>query len=203
MKKLLYSFTALTLLANSALVADAQKAATKAAPVIKTTTVKKSAPEKNFSNVKIGFIDPYGVLEKSKEWQAKSDMLRAGVEERAKKIAKLEADLQKKTAELKNMGNAAKQSAKEEKGKELLSLENSIMIEKRALQEIPQQQAQAAQYEILKKIETVSKKIAESNKIDTVLAGSTIYVNNRIDITDLVADELNKSFTPAAQKVTA
>lgn len=189
MKNLLYSLTALTLLTSAVTFADDVKPAT-------------TAGKKDFSNVKIAVMDPYGVLDKSKEWEAQADIIKNDIEKRAKNIQAMETQKQNKMAELKNMGNAASETAKENKQKELMSLENNIQIEQRAAQEIPQQRAQAAQMEILKKIEAAAQKIAKDLGIDIVLAGSTIFVADRVDITQLIADEINKSFKPAVKPAT-
>lgn len=206
MKKLFYTLVAVALMApalnadDQKQVAKVAKAITPASASVKTTADKKA--EKNFANVNIAFMEPYGVLDKSKEWEAQADKIKADIEKRTQKITKMVADFQKKDAELKSMGNVASASAKEKKQKELLSLKNSIEIEQSAAKEIPQQQAQMAQMGMLKKIEAAAKKIRKAHSIDIVFAGSAIDVAERIDITQLVADELNKNYKPA-DKVTA
>lgn len=205
MKKLFYSLAVVALMAPAINAAEDQKivakVATPASASVKVTADK--TVDKNFSGVKIAFMEPYGVLDKSDEWKVVAETIKADIEQRTQKITKMTIDYQKKEAELKSMGNAVSPAAKEKKQKELLSLKNSIEIEQRAAQEIPQQQAQMAQMSMLKKVEAAANKIAKEYGIDIVLAGSTIYVADRIDITQLVADELNKNYKPAAKKVAA
>lgn len=189
MKKLVYSFIALTLLSSAISCADEAKPAT-------------TASKKDFTNVKIAVMDPYGVLDKSKEWEVQAEAIKTDIETRAKTIQSMETEYKKKQSELANMGAAATAKAKEDRQKELLSLQNRIEIEQRAAQEIPQQRAQMAQMEILKKIEAAAQKIAKEHGVDVVLAGSTIYVADRVDITQMVVDEINKSFKPAAKPAT-
>ncbi len=197
MKNVLYSLTALTLLSSALICADEKTAVTTATPA----TIPAPTKKQDFTNVKIAFMDPYGVLDKSKEWEAQAETIKADFESRAKAIQAMDAERQKLETELANMGNAATASARENKQKKLLSLQSEIEIEKRAAQEIPQQRAQMAQMEILKKIEAAAQKIAKELGIDVILAGSTIYTNERIDITQLIADELNKSYKPAPKAV--
>ena len=186
MKKLAYSFIALTLLSSAISCADEAKAVT-------------TASKKDFTSVKIAVMDPYGVLDKSKEWEVQAEAIKTDIETRAKTIQSMETEYKKKQSELANMGAAATAKAKEDR---LLSLQNRIEIEQRAAQEIPQQRAQMAQMEILKKIEAAAQKIAKEHGVDVVLAGSTIYVADRVDITQMVVDEINKSFKPAAKPAT-
>jgi len=132
MKHVLYSLTALTLLSSAFTYTDEAK------PVV-------VALKKDFSNVKIAYMDPYGVLEKSKEWEAQAEIIKNDFEARVKTIQGMEVKKQKLEAELTSMGNAATATAKENKQKEILSLMNNIKIEQQAAQEIPQQRAQNEQ----------------------------------------------------------
>lgn len=192
MKNLFYSLTILILFSAALSRADEKPTtATPAAPAPAPT-----APKRDFSNVKIAFMDPYIVLDKSKEWAEQAEIIKSDFETRAKTIQSLEMEKQKIEKELENMGNAATPAARENKQKKLLSIQNDIMIEQRAAQEIPQQRVQMAQMEILKKIENAAQKIAKDLGIDIVLAGGTLYVNERLDITQLIADELNKGYKP-------
>ncbi|MGE0009691.1 MAG: OmpH family outer membrane protein [Candidatus Babeliales bacterium] len=192
MKKLLYSITALSLVTVAtcpAMAVDTPKPATSAA-----------TSKKDFTNVKIAVVDIYAVFDKSKEGADLQQSIKADMEKRIANIQAMESEKQKIESELSGAGaNVLSGEAREKRQKKLLSLKNEIMIEQQAAQEIPQQRAQMAQMDMLKKIETTTQKIAKNLGIDVVLAGSTIFVADRIDITQMIVDELNSNYKPAVK----
>lgn len=186
MNKLLYSLSVLTLLASASVHAD------------ETAKPAPSAAKKDFTNVKIAVVDIYAVFDKSKEGADLQESIKADMERRIKNIQAMDAEKSKIEAELSAAGaNVLSGEAREKRQKKLLSLKNEIMIEQQAAQEIPQQRAQMAQMDMLKKIETTTQKIAKNLGIDVVLAGSTIFVADRVDITQMVVDDLNSNYKPA------
>lgn len=183
MKKLLHSLLALSLLVTTATFAATESDATK----------------KDFTNVRTAALDMYKVLEGSKEGAALNESIKAEINKRQKKIQTLAAEFSKLEDELKKGASAMSKSALEERQSKLMSLGNDIQIQEKAAEKAIQEMSQDHQMTLLKKVESAIQKIAKRENIDLVIAGATLYTSARVDITQLVIDELDASFKAPAK----
>ncbi len=161
-----------------------------AGPSVIAKDSTKSVPE----TVKIRYIDPYKIVPNLEQWKDERNIVQADLDARAKQIEELRTLYTTKTNEIQSMGSMAKDKAKESAIEELRQLETSIQIKQQTFQEHAERAGQEAQMKIFKEIETVAKEYAQENNIDFIFAGGAIYVADAYDISDEIAQRMNKKY---------
>lgn len=147
---------------------------------------------------KLCYVDPYRVIPKSKQWEIERIKIQKALEDRTRQIEDLRTAYTTKANELQSKGNLLTDVAKDNALKDLKRLETNIQIEQQSFQEYAERASQEAQIAIFKEIESTAKEYAQANGIDFVLAGGAIYVNEKYDISDIIADIMNQKY--AAQE---
>jgi Skp family chaperone for outer membrane proteins len=146
----------------------------------------------------IRYVDPYKIIPKLEQWNDERVKIQKELENRTRQIEELKTAYTTKANELQSKGNLVTDVAKDNAIKELKRLETNIQIEQQSFQEYAERASQEAQITIFKEIESTAKAYAQANGIDFVLAGGAIYVNEKYDISDIIADTMNKKYV--AQK---
>lgn len=167
-----------------------------------SASAKSTAPAPTLvpmsESAKIRYIDPYKIIPKLEQWNDERIKIQKELEARTRQIEDLKVAYTTKANQIQSMGNVVKDKAKEDAREEMMKLENSIQIKQQSFQEYAERASQEAQMVIFREIETIAKDYALENGIDFILAGGAIYVNDKFDISDAIADRMNARY--AAQK---
>ncbi len=181
--------TSLTLIVK----ADDKKVGLSQAADAKTQTAASAV-----ESVKIRYVDPYKIIPKLEQWNDERVKIQKELENRSAQIENLKVAYSTKANELQTKGNILSEAAKATALKELNRLETDIKFEQQSFQETAERSSQEAQVAIFREIEAAAKEYAQSNGIDFVFAGGAIFVNEKYDISDIIADIMNKKYV--AQK---
>ena len=166
---------------------------------IPTIASCQAAPE----SVKIGYVDPYTIIPSLKQWNDVRAGIQNDLETRTKQIEDLKTLHRTKTNELQSMINAATPQAIEQAKKELSRLAISIQAEEQAFPEHAERTTQEAQMVIFREIELAAKEYALEQGIDFIFAGGAIYVNDKFNISQNIADRMNSKYKAQSKKVVA
>ena len=187
MKKIVISLIFMGCIAtNSFADIDVNKSA--AAPTSMT------AMPKNSDALKIRFVDPYKVIQGLEQWKDEGMRIQKELEARNNVIEEKKAQYTKRANELQSMGSTAKQSVKDAKREELLTLQNDIQIKTQSLQEYAERTSQEAQLAVFKEIEAATHEVAQEMQLDLVLAGGALYVSEKIDVSHMVIEKMNAKY---------
>lgn len=159
------------------------------------SSVEAGAATKSITeSVKIRYVDPYRIIPKLEQGNDERMKIQKELENRSKQIEDLKLAYTTKANELQSKGNMLNETAKATAIKELNRLETDIKFEQQSFQEIAERASQEAQMTIFREIEAAAKEYAQANGIDFVFAGGAIYVNEKYDISDTIADIMNKKY---------
>lgn len=150
--------------------------------------------------LKIRYVEPYIIIPKLEQWNDERLKIQKELENRTKQIEDLKTAYTTKATELQSKGNILSEIGKTNAIKELNRLETDIKFEQQSFQETAERTSQEAQKAIFREIETAAKEYAQKNGIDFVFAGGAIYVNDNYDISDMIADIMNKKYVEQKAK---
>ncbi len=156
--------------------------------------VKQAVPAIVSESLTIRYVDPYKVIPSLEQWKDERIRIQKELEGRTAQIEELKMTYAKKTNEVQSKGNLLNDAAKQTVREELMSLENNIQIKQQSFQEYAERVTQEAQMSIFREIETATKEYAQEQKIDFVFAGGALYVNEKFDISQLIADRMNAKY---------
>lgn len=160
-----------------------------------------NAQEASKSHTAICVVEPMKIINDLSEWNDCREEIRKDFEQNAAEIKTMEETLLKKATDLQNMGSAVKESTKDTKREELLSLRNDIELKKQLAQEHVSRAQQEAEMKVLASVANTSKKVAQDNKLDLVLA-NVAHASERVDISEPFKNEMNKEYTNRKNKTT-
>jgi len=156
------------------------------AQTVTTNSITESA--------KIRYVDPYKIIPKLEQWNDERVKIQKELDTRAKQIEDLKTAYSTKANELQSKGNLLSEAGKANGIKELNRLETDIKFEQQSFQETAERTSQEAQVAIFREIEAAAKEYAQAQSIDFVFAGGAIFVNEKYDISDTIADIMNKKY---------
>lgn len=146
-----------------------------------------------FADMKIGVLDLNKVMMSSPQVSSLQAQLKKQFDPRGQEITKMEKSIQ---------GDIDKynKDSPHMKSDELKKAQDKIIAEQKSLQDLQgnfQRDLMAAQNQsmqtILQKVETVTKTVAENNKLDLImLKVSVAYSDPKLDVTDQVIAEMKK-----------
>lgn len=145
-------------------------------------------------SAKIRYVDPYKIIPKLEQWNDERVKIQKELDTRAKQIEDLKTAYSTKANELQSKGNLLSEAGKANGIKELNRLETDIKFEQQSFQETAERTSQEAQVVIFREIEAAAKEYAQTHSIDFVFAGGAIFVNEKYDISDTIADIMNKKY---------
>ncbi len=157
----------------------------------------ENLPEKNHTAICV--VEPMKILPDLSEWNDCKDEIRQDFEKTALQIKSMEESLQKKTHDLNNMGSAVKESSKDAKREEILSLRNDIELKRQLAQEHVSRGQQETEMKVLASVANTSKKIAQEHDLDLVLA-NVAHASDRVDISQPFKDQMNKDYVSRTKK---
>ncbi|HHJ12159.1 MAG TPA: OmpH family outer membrane protein [Chromatiales bacterium] len=146
---------------------------------------------------KIGFVDLQMLLQKSPQRQEASARIEKEFSERKRKIQELMGRIQALETQIK--GNADAMSAQQLRAKqrELLNLKREAKREEQYYNEDRNIRNNEELAELQKVIFKAIEKVAVREGYDLVLAEGIAYYSDKVNITDLVLDQLRKDFKQA------
>ena len=148
--------------------------------------------------IKIGFVDPYKVLQGLDQWKDEGMRIQKDLQTRNDVIEGKKAAYGKKAQELQSMGTTAKPEVRTSRMEELKQLEVEINIKTQSLQEYAERISQEAQMAVFKEIETAAQEIALDMSLDIVFAGGVLYVAPKLDVSAELIKKMNTKY--AAKK---
>ena len=148
--------------------------------------------------VKIGFVDPYKVLQGLEQWKDEGMRIQKELQAKNQQIEDKKAAYTTKINALQGMGTTAKPEVIDAKKYELKQLANEIELMSQSLQERAERVAQEAQMAVFKDIELASQEVALEMGFDIVLAGGVLYVSPKLDISSELVSKMNSKY--AAKK---
>lgn len=183
MKKIVISIIIMSCIATSSF-ADVDT--NKSAPAPSMVTMPNPSDA-----LKIRFVDPYKVIQGLEQWKDEGMRIQKELQTRNDVIEEKKTLYGKKANELQSMGSTAKQSVKDAKREDLLTLQNDIQIKTQSLQEYAERVSQEAQMSVFKEIEAATHEVALEMQLDLVLAGGALYVSEKIDVSQVVVEKMN------------
>ena len=189
----------LSLLLMGTLLADAP--ATKpAAPAAAVKSFSKEEASQLFKQV-VRTVDPFQVLQQLEAWkdlQAEMETEGKRRSDQMQKLAKKGGEIEK---QLQTMGTTVKDSVKEAKQLEMYRIKQDLEIQEKQAQSHLQQMYEKGQADIYKEIEAVAKEIAQEEGILEIQAGGFLYADPSLDITNAIANRLNKRYRSEERRV--
>ena len=143
---------------------------------------------------KIGFVDPYKVLQGLEQWKDEGMRIQKELQSRNDIIEAKKTAYGKKAQEVQSMGTTAKPEVKTARMEELKQLEVEINIKSQSLQEYAERVAQEAQMAVFKEIEAAAHEVALEMGLDIVLAGGVLYVSEKLDISANLITKMNTKY---------
>jgi len=158
------------------------------------TAAEITTAQQTKKNAEIRYVDPYKIIPKLEQWNDERARIQKDLDARSRQIEDLKVAYSTKANELQTKGNLLSEAGKNNAIKELSRLETDIKFEQQSFQETAERVSQEAQVVIFREIETVAKEYAQANGIDMIFAGGAIYVNEKYDISDTIANMMNKKY---------
>lgn len=147
-----------------------------------------------FAESKIGFISVQAILAKCDYGKASAARLKAKFEPLRKEIERETQEIKKLESELKNQDLALKLEAKQDKQREYRRKVRDQQDSVAAYRQKIQIETQKEQQPILERIVEVANKFGKANGYSAILemSGVSIYVAEKVDLTEVMINELNK-----------
>lgn len=149
----------------------------------------------------IKVVDPYVVIQGSKEWEDKQISMQKEAERQSKEIESIAMESERKKNELRNMATTAKKEVKEAKELEIYRLENDKQVRQQQAQRNLQEMYEGSQLALYKQIGDVAKEVAQAKGVQIVQAGGILYADPEIDISKEVLDRANQKYVAQKKEV--
>jgi outer membrane protein len=145
--------------------------------------------------VRIAVVDARRAMVSSDEGRAAEKMLKSLLEKKRTQIEPREADLKRQEEEFESQKYVLSRSALEERKLELVKQQRDLERSMREAQDDLELEQRKLMQPLLKKIEEALEEIGKEKKFTVILEKSSpgvVYVEESLDITDLVIRKLNQ-----------
>ncbi len=143
----------------------------------------------------IAYINSDRILENSKDGQRIQTIIKTLEEEWNNQITEKEQILQEKYDEYQNQPVMVDENFKKEKEKEIIALEEEYVQLKREIAQKAKKKQDELLFPILQKLGIASEKIALEKGYSAIFdlnMSGLVYIDQKLDVTDLVVEEMNK-----------
>ena len=147
------------------------------------------------AETRIAVVDGRRALISSKEGRKAEKILKSLMESKKKQIAPLEVELKRQREEFESQKYVLSRSAVEDRQLELLKRQRDLERSMREAQDDLEIEQRKLMQPLLKQVEEVVAKLGKKKKFTLILEKSSpgvLYLDDAIDITDLVIQKLNE-----------
>ena len=146
---------------------------------------------------KIGYVDVRKVVQESDRAAEARQGLQEEVQTRQQELRDKQQRIERLRGELQEQGSLMSEEQRRKKKRKLQEAMRELRRSQKAAQEDLDAEKNQVLQDLYEQVSEIIDRLGETEEFDLILTGpAAMYVNDRVDLTDQVLEELNQESTP-------